>query len=117
MHGSGEETADKIFYSLHAKEFWKKGFTIFEFSQVEEMVTAQYSGGGIVNGYLIGKLNGSELEFRYVQLQKNGTLDGGNSNCEAKILNEGRLQIVEHFKWESRACTGANIFEEIKVSL
>ena len=52
-----------------------------------------------------------------MQLQKNGTLDGGNSNCEAKILNEGRLQIVEHFKWESRACTGANIFEEIKVSL
>lgn len=87
--------------------------TVFEFSQVEDIVTARYSGGGIVDGYLIGKLNGKELEFRYVQLQKDGELDGGKSNCEVKILDDGRFQIIENFQWESRKGTGTNIFEQI----
>ena len=88
--------------------------TYFNFSQTENIVTAEYSGGGIKNGYLIGKLEKDQLEFRYVQLQTDGKLDSGKSNCEVKILSDGRIQIVEHFKWETREGTGTNIFEEIK---
>ena len=88
--------------------------TYFNFKQEENIVTANYSGGGIVKGFLIGKLNNDKFEFRYAQLQTDGKLDGGYSNCEVNILEDGRVQVVEHFQWESREGTGTNIFEEIK---
>jgi len=88
--------------------------TYFHFEQKENIVTANYSGGGITKGFLIGKLCNNKLEFRYAQLQTDGKLDGGYSNCEVKILDDGRFQIIEHFQWESREGTGTNFFEEVK---
>ena len=88
--------------------------TYFDFKQEGYIVTASYKGGGINTGYLIGKLNNNKLEFRYAQLQTDGKLDGGHSSCEVNVLEDGRMQIVEHFQWESREGTGTNIFEEIK---
>lgn len=88
--------------------------TYFNFKQTENIVIAEYSGGGIKTGYLIGKLENDKLEFRYVQLQTDGMLDGGKSYCEVKILKDGRIQIIEHFQWETREGNGTNIFEELK---
>ena len=90
--------------------------TYFHFKQEENIITANYSGGGITKGFLVGKLDNEKFEFRYAQLQTDGKLDGGYSDCEVKILEDGRVQIIEHFQWESREGTGTNIFEEIKES-
>lgn len=87
--------------------------TYFHFNQEENIVTANYSGGGITKGFLIGIMNNNKLEFRYAQLQTDGKLDGGYSNCEVNILEDGRVQVVEHFQWESREGTGTNVFEEV----
>jgi len=86
--------------------------TIFRFHQQANEVWADYAGGGIRRGSLIGTVDGSTLTFRYCQLQTNGTLDGGKSDCEVRT-HEGRIQIVERFQWESRPGGGENVFQEL----
>lgn len=86
--------------------------TIFEFHQQASEVWADYAGGGVRRGSLIGTLEGATLTFRYCQLQSDGKLDGGSSVCEVSE-QQGRIRIVERFQWESRPGGGENVFEEI----
>jgi len=87
--------------------------TIFEFHQDGFIVTARYAGGKIIQGFLVGKIKEDKLEFRYSQIDSEENLDGGFSICEMKKLENGKIQLVEHFQWESIEGTGENIIEEI----
>lgn len=86
--------------------------TIFRFHQQANEVWADYAGGGIRRGSLVGTIKGASLTFRYCQLQSDGALDGGKSICEVRE-HGGRVQIVERFQWESRPGSGENIFQEL----
>jgi hypothetical protein len=88
--------------------------TIFKFTQEGSIVTAAYSGGKIHQGYLVGKISDNKLYFRYAQIDKSDNLDGGNSICDIQRSTEGKIQLIEHFKWESSEGSGINVFEEIK---
>ena len=46
--------------------------TVFHFEQAGNVVSARYRGGPIVDGYLIGHLDGYALQFRYVQADRAG---------------------------------------------
>ncbi|MCP3920474.1 MAG: hypothetical protein GY711_33520 [bacterium] len=81
--------------------------------EVGDSVLGGYSGGRIVHGSLIGVRRGSRFEFRYLQLQDDGVLDGGVSQCEIERAPDGRVRIVEHFEWESREGSGRNVIEEV----
>lgn len=87
--------------------------TVFRFSETDEIVTATFSGGGIVAGSLVGRRDGACLHFRYAQLQADGRLDGGESHCEVARDDEGRVCILEHFEWESRPGGGTNLIREL----
>ncbi len=87
--------------------------TVFEFTQNDSIVSARYSGGKILLGYLVGKIENNKLEFRYAQANNHHRLDGGQSNCEINNIANGKLQLIEHYKWLSREGSGTNIFEEI----
>jgi hypothetical protein len=87
--------------------------TIFTFSQKGNFISATYSGGQILKGYLVGILNQNKLSFSYCQLQTNGKMDNGLSECDVFIENE-KIMLVEHFTWASRnGETGTNIFQEL----
>jgi len=87
--------------------------TIFTFSQTENIVSAAYSGGKILKGYLIGTINDNKLSFSYCQLQVDGKTDNGQSVCDILIEND-KIKMIEHFAWASRnGETGVNIFQEI----
>ncbi len=87
--------------------------TIFEFSQLEEVVTAVYAGGQIQKGFLVGILKNEQLRFTYCQLQLNGQLDNGTSDCMLAMEN-GKLRLIEHFNWGTRnGESGVNIFQQI----
>ncbi len=86
--------------------------TVFHFHQEGDAVWAEYEGGQIQRGFLVGILEGSTLKFRYCQGQTDGDLDGGASVGEVG-LNNGRVRIVERFDWASREGGGINIFEEL----
>jgi hypothetical protein len=89
--------------------------TLFEFTQDGSVVAARYAGGKVRLGYLVGTMSPEGLHFRYTQVDNLGRLDGGYSNCEIGRTAGGKLQLVEHFKWDSREGSGTNIYEEIDV--
>jgi hypothetical protein len=87
--------------------------TILNFEQIGNVVSARYRGGTIVDGYLIGLQDTSNVRFRYVQVDVDGHLDSGVSTGTIERLNDGRLRLIEHFQWITRPGAGTNIFEEI----
>lgn len=89
--------------------------TLFRFTQKDKFVSAEYGGGKVRLGYLIGTISGNSLSFRYVQADTSGRLDSGFSTCKIRRKSNGKIQLIEHFKWDSREGTGINIFEEIEI--
>lgn len=87
--------------------------TRIHFIQKGPRVLGRYRGGRIGRGYLIGRLTGSELTFRYAQREESGEIHGGRSVCDVDRTVDGRIRIVEHFTWRTRAGSGTNVFEEI----
>ena len=87
--------------------------TIFIFSQDGDLVSASYSGGQISKGYLVGTMKSNKLVFSYCQLQADGKLDNGRSECNVLVEN-GKVRLEEHFTWNSRNDEqGINIFQEL----
>lgn len=101
---------------MHASVTAKNGAvgkdTIFLFSQ-DNWVRASYSGGQIVHGYLIGKIEADTLTFRYCQQDISGSLDGGVSDCSLEQRPDGGIRIIERFYWESRQEEGVNVIEDM----
>jgi hypothetical protein len=89
-------------------------YTVLTFEQQGNVVSARYRGGEIIDGYLIGQLDGWSLHFRYVQADRSGRLDAGVSEGVLDRLADGRLRLVEHYQWLTRSESGTNIFEEIR---
>lgn len=88
--------------------------TIFTFSQTDNTVTGEYSGGKILKGFLVGTIQNDSFRFSYCQKQDEGNLDYGESICELKTDEDGKLIIVENFEWKSRPGEkGVNIFKEL----
>ena len=88
--------------------------TIFNFTQEGNLVHATYSGGKIIRGFLVGKLNGDMLHFSYCQIQADHRLDNGVSKCKLSKNPTGKIVLTEHFEWNSREGeSGINIFEQI----
>lgn len=86
--------------------------TIFTFRDSNGVITAQYEGGRVKKGYLIGKLDKEKFEFRYTQIHTDDQLDGGHSICEIEMLEDNRIRLIEHFEWSEGK--GTNIIEEMK---
>lgn len=84
--------------------------TDFEFTQRGAEVTCAYTGGAIVSGFLVGRLEGNVLRFVYVQSDHGGRLDAGESRGELCRLPDGRIRMTEHFTWFTRPGTGCNEF-------
>ncbi|MEZ5428999.1 MAG: hypothetical protein R2747_22325 [Pyrinomonadaceae bacterium] len=88
--------------------------TIFRFRQKENRVWAEYAGGLIERGYLVGLVTGNRFVFRYCQMQFDGTFDGGKSDCRLERSPEGLVRIVENFEWASRPGEkGTNIIQQL----
>lgn len=88
--------------------------TLFEFEQTGGIFSARYRGGEIAGGHLTGKLqSGGQLEFHYVQADRNGRVDAGVSSGALIRLPDGRLRMVENFQWSTRLESGQNVFEEV----
>lgn len=86
--------------------------TRLTFTQRGERVMGRYVGGSICRGFLAGRLNVDRLDFHYLQLETSGEWHAGDSSCIVESLPDGRLRVVEHFSWRTRAGGGTNVFEE-----
>jgi hypothetical protein len=87
--------------------------TRFHYRQDGRMIWAEYSGGAVVRGYLVGTRDGDRLDFRYSHLNIN--LQTANGVCASKleVLEDGRIRLHETWQWESRPERGTSVVEEI----
>lgn len=87
--------------------------TIFEFSQEADLIWARYAGGQVRLGFLIGTNSGTELDFRYTQINSAGETSTGHSQDKIEILSDGRIRLHENWSWDSHEGSGTSILEEI----
>lgn len=89
------------------------GETRFHFEQDGDRIRARYAGGEIVDGYLVGTLEGTRWDVRYVQLNEAGETATGHSVGDLETTADGRVRVEDEWEWESRDGAGETILEEV----
>lgn len=107
----------KIFRSVENTENGEvNSETIFYYHQNKEIITAEYSGGDIRKGHLIGKtLATGQLDIRYQHINKKGELMAGTCISDPEILSDGRIKLREKWRWlTGDQSSGNSVIEEVK---
>ncbi len=74
--------------------------TLFHYFQKNNIISANYSGGQIIKGNLIGKqLDTGDFNFVYHHINLKGDLKIGRCLSYAKVLDDGRLKLFEKWQW------------------
>ncbi|HEX2050145.1 MAG TPA: hypothetical protein VHJ34_05850 [Actinomycetota bacterium] len=87
--------------------------TIFRFHEEGGVVWAEYSGGAIRKGFLVGTRRGQMLKLRYVQLNDAGETSSGRATDVVEIDPDGRLRLRELWEWESKEGSGTSTLVEV----
>jgi hypothetical protein len=89
--------------------------TIFYYKQSGSIVTANYKGGKILKGYLIGLVDSKgHISMRYHQVNTKGELMTGVCLSIPEVLSNGKIRLHEEWKWTSGdGSQGKSIVEEI----
>ncbi|NII81447.1 n-acetylglutamate synthase [Pedobacter sp. SG908] len=88
--------------------------TIFRYKQTGSILTAEYEGGKIMSGHLIGLVDeNGNIEMRYHQVNKQGELMTGICNSKPEQLANGKIRLHETWQWTSGdKSKGQSIIEE-----
>jgi hypothetical protein len=106
---------DKIFKPVSNTENGEtSGETIFKYKQVGNLLTAEYTGGKIKYGHLIGLVDeNGNIDMRYHQINNAGVLMAGICNSKPEYLPNGKIRLHETWKWTSGDhSNGESIIEE-----
>jgi len=90
------------------------GDTKFHFEQDGERIYAHYEGGDVVDGHLVGTVEGNHWDIRYTQINRNHETATGHSVGVIEVLEDGRLRVEDEWKWESQRGSGETVLEEVK---
>jgi hypothetical protein len=88
--------------------------TLFQYKQVGNILTSEYSGGKIKSGHLIGLVdNAGNINMRYHQVNENDELMTGICISKPEILENGKIRLHENWEWTSgNKSKGTSIMEE-----
>lgn len=88
--------------------------TIFHYKQKGKIITADYSGGKIKQGHLIGLVDEQgQIEMRYHQVNNKNELMTGICTSTPEVLPSGKIRLHEVWQWTSGdKSTGNSIIEE-----
>ena len=89
--------------------------TVFIYQQTGSILTAEYSGGKILKGQLIGLVDEyGNIDMRYHQINDKGELTTGICQSSPEILQNGKIRLHERWQWTSGDLSkGESILEEI----
>jgi hypothetical protein len=87
--------------------------TRFAYHEQDGGIWAHYAGGDVVRGFLVGTREGDRLDFRYVQLGRDGTTSSGHCVSTVVELPDGRVRLEESWRWESRQGRGTSVVEQV----
>lgn len=86
--------------------------TIFSYHQKKDVIWAEYTGGSIVKGFLVGTIDDSKkLHFTYQHINTAGELKSGVCDSEPQVIG-GRLRFNESWEW-STGEKGNSVIEEL----
>lgn len=107
---------DRIFRAVsNTKNGETSGETLFHYQQKENILTASYSGGKIVQGHLIGLVDETgRINMRYHQINSVGELMTGECQSIPEVLPNGKIRLHETWQWTSGdKSQGRSIIEEV----
>ncbi|MGW7413294.1 hypothetical protein [Streptomyces sp. NPDC054863] len=87
--------------------------TRFTYHEQGGRIWAEYAGGDVVRGHLVGTRTGDRLDFRYVQLKQDGSTSSGHCLSLVTLLADGRVRLAESWAWESQEGSGTSVVEEL----
>lgn len=89
--------------------------TIFRYSQVNGIVSAEYSGGGILVGNLVAVVDeAGNLDMRYHHINESNEIMTGICRSKPELLTNGKLRMHEEWQWTCKDYSkGQSIIEEI----
>lgn len=89
--------------------------TVFHYEQRDNILTASYKGGKIVNGHLIGLVaDDGCIDMRYHQVNSSGELMTGICKSVPEVLPNGKIRLYETWQWTSGdGSSGTSVIEEI----
>ncbi len=76
--------------------------TIFTYHQKGKLLWAEYSGGNILKGFLIGtvSING-EFDFVYHHMNQAMQVKTGKCHSVPSVLEDGKIELSEKWEWTS----------------
>lgn len=91
------------------------GRTRFHYRQAESRVWATYQGGKVRFGALVAVADrDGRLDMRYHHVGPEGEFRTGACTSTPEVLADGRLRLVEQWRWTNGDCSkGESIIEEI----
>jgi hypothetical protein len=76
------------------------GDTVFHYHQVNDLIWAEYAGGDILKGFLIGKMiNGSNLEFTYQHMNNSMEIMTGKCISCIHVNDSEKIELYESWQW------------------
>lgn len=69
--------------------------SVFWFRQIGPVLEAQYRGGPVIRGHLLGARDGEELRFVWQHCTEDGRLMRGKGEIFLKLLDDGRRELRE----------------------
>ncbi len=106
----------KLFLSVTNSENGDVGVeTLFHYHQDREIISADYYGGKIIKGHLLGvMLDNGQLDFYYHHVNNLHQVMIGKCLSTPEVLEDGRLRYMEQWQWLSGdKSKGESIVEEI----
>ncbi|MCC8193438.1 MAG: n-acetylglutamate synthase [Deltaproteobacteria bacterium] len=88
--------------------------THFHYHQDSDIFWAEYSGGEILRGFMIGLVRpDGQLEFKYQHLNKDRAIRLGECLSTPEILADGRIRLHESWRWlDGEQQKGTSIVDE-----
>lgn len=89
--------------------------TIFTYHQSGNLLWAEYSGGEILKGSLVGSVSGDgELDFVYHHMNRDRKLKTGKCHSVPTILENGKIELLEQWEWTGGDNSkGKSLLEEV----
>lgn len=106
---------NKAFRSISNTENGEtSGETTFAYRQRGNILTADYSGGRIQQGHLIGLVDDKgRIDMRYHQINDKNEIMTGRCKSVPEILENGKIRLHEVWEWTSGdRSKGESIIEE-----
>ena len=80
--------------------------TVFHYHQNGNDFSADYSGGEIKKGYMIGKVSDNgELDFYYEHINVDDEIRAGRCHSVPRLNNDGKIEMYEEWQWLNGDCT------------